>query len=298
MSSKISHHELHQSLKMKQPDGTTIAVPVSQISIRQDDDEITRCIITLEIDPATYQQIDRLALFNLQPEMRGELWGGQFDPNINIEIEAGLEPDRLGELNDHATNVREVASCLLDANSPLLQTEYWLGLCVKQLVSLPPELAKETQGEVKVGYQTQWIKLFADSPAMMGTVQSFFQANGWQFISETDASSIIATCQGENGNWRMVVNTEEEFCLVYSTFPHLIPPQKRAAFMEFLTRANYELPIGNFEFDLDKGEVRFKTSVEVSAQELTFAIVERLVNANVYSMDSHLLDLQQLLNAA
>jgi hypothetical protein len=45
------------------------------------------------------------------------------------------------------------------------------------------------------------------------------------------------------------------------------------------------LTVGNFEMNLDSGEVRFKTSVETPEGELTVPIVRALAYANVRAMD-------------
>lgn len=66
------------------------------------------------------------------------------------------------------------------------------------------------------------------------------------------------------------------------------PPAKRPAIAEFITRANYGLPNGNFEMDFEDGEIRFKTSMDTEDIELTDAMVRNLVYANVLAMDQYL----------
>src|SRR5215212_5325423 len=41
-----------------------------------------------------------------------------------------------------------------------------------------------------------------------------------------------------------------------------VPPERREAVALLLTRANYGIYLGNFEMDLDDGEIRFKVSVD------------------------------------
>ena len=57
---------------------------------------------------------------------------------------------------------------------------------------------------------------------------------------------------------------------------------------EFITRANYGLKVGNFEMDMDDGEARFKTSIDVEKSELTRMLVSNLVYINVWTMDRYL----------
>ena len=58
--------------------------------------------------------------------------------------------------------------------------------------------------------------------------------------------------------------------------------------MNFLTRANYGLLIGNFEMDYNDGEVRYKTSIDVEGDRLSKALVKRLVYDNLAVMDRYL----------
>lgn len=307
MASKIAHHELDRPLKMQKPDGEKFAIQVSQVSIQQNDGETTQCILTFHVSYDRYQKIDQQALFNLQPELRGAVFGGHLDPASDVEIEAALQPHLIAQLNEQAPNVRAIVSYLFDdcqtqPSHPLLNTENWLGLYVKQAITLPPELAEETQGELKVGYQTKWVGLLSDlkaekSDTLLQTVMSFFQSKSWKFVYDPAESSLTLEHQGENGQWELsaITSEDDQFCLFYSTFPQIIPLEKHLALAEFLTRANYGLPIGNFEFNLDSGEIRYKTSLEVSSDELTLTAIERLVDANIFAMDAYILGLRRLL---
>ncbi|MCO5383430.1 MAG: YbjN domain-containing protein [Methanosarcina barkeri] len=62
---------------------------------------------------------------------------------------------------------------------------------------------------------------------------------------------------------------------------------KRASIAEFCTYVNYDMPIGNFEFDLDDGEVRYKTSIALgkNIDLLTDEVIERLIWLNSNNMD-------------
>ncbi|MDJ0775103.1 MAG: YbjN domain-containing protein, partial [Mastigocoleus sp. MO_167.B18] len=57
---------------------------------------------------------------------------------------------------------------------------------------------------------------------------------------------------------------------------------------EFITRANYGMIIGNFEFDFTSGEIRYKTSIDVEGENLSFALIKQVVCANVTVMDEYL----------
>jgi len=62
----------------------------------------------------------------------------------------------------------------------------------------------------------------------------------------------------------------------------LVPIERIPATAEFLTRANYGLPLGNWEIDMNDGEMNFKNSIDVSGGELTETMVKTLL---VFAME-------------
>jgi len=68
---------------------------------------------------------------------------------------------------------------------------------------------------------------------------------------------------------------------------------------EYLTRVNYGLPIGNFEFDFDSGEIRYKTSIIArdSVEFLSDDMIQSLVINNVVIMDHYLPGIMRINNS-
>ena len=83
-------------------------------------------------------------------------------------------------------------------------------------------------------------------------------------------------------------DTHRQF-IFYSVLESFTPPDKLPAMAEFLTRANYGMVIGNFELDFNDGEVRYKSSIDVTtnAEHLTEAQFRSLVFTNVLMMDKY-----------
>ncbi len=46
--------------------------------------------------------------------------------------------------------------------------------------------------------------------------------------------------------------------------------------------------VGNFELDFTDGEISYKTSIDVEGDRLSFALIQRVVYANVTMMDEYL----------
>ncbi len=146
--------------------------------------KIIGCRLCCQISFEQYQNIDAGALFNFESELRGPLVGGEFLPDLDVQLEVSLKPDILSNLLEHGKNPEEVAAYLLTLSQkteslihgsasfvtnkgedleveqsqdsappnftqnevdPLLQTESWLCLSVKQV-----------QASNEVGYKTFW----------------------------------------------------------------------------------------------------------------------------------------------
>ncbi|HLP89280.1 MAG TPA: YbjN domain-containing protein [Nostocaceae cyanobacterium] len=121
-------------------------------------------------------------------------------------------------------------------------------------------------------------------------VVNFFKNDNWPFVQMEDQPILQTNFQGENGQWSCFarVRLEQEQFIFYSVCPVNVPENKRLAMAEFLTRANSDVVIGNFEMDFDDGEIRYKTSIDVEGERLTFGLIKQLIYPNVMIMDEYL----------
>lgn len=119
---------------------------------------------------------------------------------------------------------------------------------------------------------------------------AFFRDDGWPFEQIAESSVLHTSFKGKQGQWECFTRTQEspQRFMFYSLCPVSVLEKKRQLVCEFLSRANYGLAIGNFEFDFDDGEVRYKTSIDVEGSGLTFALIKRLVYVNVVTVDQYL----------
>ncbi|BAY81539.1 hypothetical protein NIES267_10160 [Calothrix parasitica NIES-267] len=121
-------------------------------------------------------------------------------------------------------------------------------------------------------------------------VLNFFKTEEWEFVEEEDELILYMNFKGENGEWvclAKVIEVENQF-IFYSLYPQAVPQDKRLAIAEFITRVNYGTVLGNFELDFDDGEIRYKTSIDVEGDNLSFALIKQMVYANVMMMDEYL----------
>ena len=129
----------------------------------------------------------------------------------------------------------------------------------------------------------------SEAEPLFDAVVAVLDAEGWAFDRLGTRTALTAAFQGEAGQWTVAVMASEKQrrLVAYSIAPLSAPAERRAAVAEFLTRANYGLPVGNFEMDLDDGEVRFKTAVDLADALVTDGLIRSLIHANVVLMDRY-----------
>ncbi len=121
-------------------------------------------------------------------------------------------------------------------------------------------------------------------------IQKFFTDDEWYYLQLGNQPILQMTFQGKNGKWTCYAQVHEEqpIFFFFSVCPVNVPEEKRPIMSEFLTRANYGLKMGNYEMDFSDGEIRYKTSLNVENDQLSPAIIQNLVYANLWTMDRYL----------
>ncbi len=125
---------------------------------------------------------------------------------------------------------------------------------------------------------------------IIDAVVEFFGDDGWTVDRLDGQVAVRVMFRGEHGEWPCYAQAREadRQLVVYSACPVAVPPDRRLAVAEMITRCNFGLLIGNFELDMNDGELRFKTGLDVEQTELTGHLIRPLVYANVLSMDRFL----------
>jgi len=118
----------------------------------------------------------------------------------------------------------------------------------------------------------------------------FLHDENWAFTPMEGRTALVLTANGEHGMYTCYAQAREETeqFVFYSFYAVKAPESKRITAMEYVTRANYGLIIGNFELDMSDGEVRYKTSVDVEGEPLTPGMIRLLILANLSTADRYL----------
>lgn len=125
----------------------------------------------------------------------------------------------------------------------------------------------------------------------------FFQENDWNFMEIVPEKVLKMGISGNSGEFTCYAIADEE--LQIFTFvthcPIKVPDNQRLPVAEFLTRANYGIKVGHFEMDFEDGQIGYKTSIFVKGDRLTAALVENLVDINVFTIDDYFPGIMQVM---
>jgi hypothetical protein len=188
---KTEQGQLDNELTLRDRTHSALTVRAVTLTLIKQDDEVIECHLTFCVSPQLYPRIETEALFNLKPEVRRPLSSGNFLPEPDIEIEIGLQPNLLPQPIERAANANEAATYILNlsqeqSDNPLLSTESWLALSVKQ---------QQESGET--GYRTLWADITASAFVQAATSGSSDQMNDAlaNFFKESIEANLPAVTQ-------------------------------------------------------------------------------------------------------
>ncbi len=287
MSTSTSHYELDGPLTLFAPGRIPFPVHAVDLALERDDGVLFEVRLTFQVPPAAYLRIADDSLFHLTDAARGPA-SGDFTADAEVQIEARLDVDLLPDVAAMGDDILETgpAFAALAPGSPLLETERWYALAVTKEV-----LRDAEGGTLREGFST--VHAGAEDlltlPILTIAAAAFEERNlEWQ---DTDDNHVIRTeYTGGNGTWFVfaIARHNDQRCTVYSQVPWTTPEEHRPAMAEAVTRVNFGLPLGNFELDYSDGEVRFKTSIDVTGARLTTQLFEDLFEPNLSTMDLYL----------
>ncbi len=334
--------------------------------------KVIECRLNFAVSLEVYETIIRQNLFNLQPEIKGATFGSNFLPQYKIQLEVSLKPDLLATLLEHGSSQEDGIKYLLSLNeaqfhhvsqnnheavieaennlkssiNPLLNTENWLCLSVKQVQDTEEvgfntfwnyvnfshldsddkkeeeivegvfnfvkdyaetnllEMAENATKDIISSVNNTFEEIFQESfselkkefdrdDSIFEEVADYFESEGWSFVKGKDKSSLRLQHRGQNGQWKClaVVKEKEQEFVFYSICPLTASETQKLAVAEFITRINYSLTVGNFDLDFATGTIRYKTSINVAGDYLSYEIIGNLVKGNIAAMDKYLPDI-------
>ena len=124
---------------------------------------------------------------------------------------------------------------------------------------------------------------------VMQTVREVLDALKWSYSVDEERKLIATRVNGNNGDWRCMAfcGAADQF-FILNICPGRVPPARRAACAELLTRINYDHDNCCFEMDFKDGEVRVRSSSPVVEGAIQRAAVEHVLFSNCAAIDRFL----------
>lgn len=130
----------------------------------------------------------------------------------------------------------------------------------------------------------------------------YCEQDGWPLQVDRETQTLRTRFGGDTTHYDalMRVDPEREVLLLLVPFylraPQGEPPDGvRLRLLELLLQVNYEILYGNFELDLDDGEIRFRLSIPFSGGTVTLATFQRCGRAMVFACDHYFPAFQRVL---
>lgn len=140
--------------------------------------------------------------------------------------------------------------------------------------------------------------------SLQDIVLEWFAEDGWTLTPAEDGRTWASTVEGEHGRWMTMIQVVEDrgVFAFYSLLPVSPAGSGIPAVVEYVTRANLGMITGNFEVDVDTGDVRYKTAIDLSevadedlaSGSVVRALVADLAYTNVSLADRYLPGLLQV----
>lgn len=117
-------------------------------------------------------------------------------------------------------------------------------------------------------------------------VTAFFRADGWDAATH-EGGMLLTRVRGEHVAFHCVVipDDDRQRITAYALSPKPVPPAHRLKIVDFATRANSGVAVGNFELDVRTGELRFKVGIDLHDVEPEEALIRNLVYRAVFALD-------------
>lgn len=113
--------------------------------------------------------------------------------------------------------------------------------------------------------------------------------NGWEFDFDDKNEIFRLEIRGVNSDFHcfIIVDEEQESLLCNTHINQKIPFPKRLEICNYINRVNYELANGNFEMDMDDGEIRFRTFLDLENTEPSHEQLMNLIWNGSQSFDTY-----------
>ncbi|MDD6033319.1 MAG: YbjN domain-containing protein [Oscillospiraceae bacterium] len=122
-------------------------------------------------------------------------------------------------------------------------------------------------------------------------IKEYLDSQNWRYKHEEDKHRFIfgmkLDCDNVDGCMLAVTARDEEDMSCKAIYEFNVPEEARTKIVEYTTRANYGLFLGNFQMDLDDGEVLYQTAMVFYDHTAMQQEVRRLIQVAIHMAERY-----------
>lgn len=122
------------------------------------------------------------------------------------------------------------------------------------------------------------------------TMIRLLEERNMSYRSSVEHGAVATDVEGEVATYTIMALACEEFGLfqVYGLYPGTVPVGSRSDIAELVARANWTLPAGKLEFEIDQGELRFAIHQFMVDGKLDADIIIELIETTLQMLDTYI----------
>ena len=104
---------------------------------------------------------------------------------------------------------------------------------------------------------------------------------GWRYQKDDAQLAVSFGVRGEDleMNFRVKVYEEKQFVFISSVLPYTVPESKRVEVALAVSAVNCKLLAGNFDFNLQKGQIMFRINQSYMGSDISVDAFEKMIMA-------------------
>lgn len=133
--------------------------------------------------------------------------------------------------------------------------------------------------------------------SLFSVLYEILSQNGWEFDFDDKNGIIKLEIRGINADFYsfLLVDEDQESLLCNTHINQKIPPSQRLEVCDFMCRVNYELSNGNLEMDMDTGEIRYRTYLDLADAHPSQEQILNIIWNGVVGFDTYYPGLMKLI---
>jgi len=129
-----------------------------------------------------------------------------------------------------------------------------------------------------------------EETGLLAIIEKLLREDEWAYFRSSEyPAEIHLPVNGKIGRFACTFRAiqEKDLMFFYVYVSTKVPEGRRKEAMEYITRVNFDCYIGNFEMNLETGDIRYKVSLDVEGGTVSTTMVKNMLIAGVSMVDRY-----------